>query len=282
MSQEQSKVTITISGSTIDPPSYTHITPNEKDVALTFDGNDVLTETRSITSTTSTLAPPTYEKTPNTITTLRISAQGVPVLRLPLPSNDVDMPVHDSTGTQLYASVRPKWRYNSCTLSCAKLGDLLYTEYSRSLIKDPIIRYLSGANEGREIRVKDFCTTRTTPFTNVDGRVYEWKYTYPKDANGKRVSVIVLQEVVDGKGKNKKTGKGSEAKVIARLLRDEENRTAGTKSCTAGKGGRLDIDESANLGGLDESVIVATCILMLKKEVDRRRAVQMAMIAAIL
>jgi len=149
-------------------------------------------------------------------------------------------------------------------------------------MRDPIIRYLSGANEGREIQVKDSCITRTTSFTNIDGRVYEWKYANTKDANGKRVSVIELREVVDGKVKDKKTCKGGEGKVIARLLRDEENRTAGTKSCTAGKGGRLDIDDSANAGGLDECVIVATCILMLKKEVDRRRALQMAMITMIL
>jgi hypothetical protein len=34
-------------------------------------------------------------------------------------------------------------------------------------------------------------------------------------------------------------------------------------------------EEALRAAGIDESVVVATCLVMLKKEVDRRRLIQM-------
>ena len=42
----------------------------------------------------------------------------------------------------------------------------------------------------------------------------------------------------------------------------------------------MQIDEAALQSlELDEAVIVATCLMMLKKEIDRRRMIQLAIIA---
>jgi hypothetical protein len=70
---------------------------------------------------------------------------------------------------------------------------------------------------------------------------------------------------------------------VAQLVRSEAYRTPGTRASTAGNGGRLQMALEAEDGrGLlvDEVVVVVTCLVMLK-EIDRLRTVQiMAMSAA--
>jgi hypothetical protein len=60
-------------------------------------------------------------------------------------------------------------------------------------------------------------------------------------------------------------------RVIAQLTRSRSTRTAGSSKFAAGDGGRLVIDRNA---GLDERLILATCIAMLKREATKRREKQ--------
>ena len=54
---------------------------------------------------------------------------------------------------------------------------------------------------------------------------------------------------------------------VAQLVRDEGvNREMGVTKTEAGRGGRLDF-----MGGSEEVLILMTCLVMLKKEIDRRR-----------
>jgi len=85
-----------------------------------------------------------------------------------------------------------------------------------------------------------------------------------KDDEGKRVNIIALRE--------KSTGK-----ILAQLIRGEGSRTEGTSRCTAGNGGQLILDQEAG-SQINEALIVASCLTMLKKEIDRRRGVQTAVI----
>jgi hypothetical protein len=71
---------------------------------------------------------------------------------------------------------------------------------------------------------------------------------------------------------------------VAQLVRSEELRTPGTTGATAGNGGRL----LMNLGEWERSkpetramevLVLAGCVVMLKKEVDRRRAAQFMVLA---
>ena len=74
-----------------------------------------------------------------------------------------------------------------------------------------------------------------------------------------------------------------EGKMSAALIRDKESRTLWSKDCRAGNGGELMLGE--DVGGkvdIEEDLVVATCLLMLKKEIDRRRLVQPTMLAAII
>jgi hypothetical protein len=89
---------------------------------------------------------------------------------------------------------------------------------------------------------------------------------------GERVNLIALQMI------NKNGEK--ESRRIAQLSRGRETRTPGTSACRAGNGGELQIDDGAlDDSELTESIVVATCLVMLKREIDRRRMIQCAMIA---
>ncbi|KAK4156666.1 hypothetical protein C8A00DRAFT_40881 [Chaetomidium leptoderma] len=74
--------------------------------------------------------------------------------------------------------------------------------------------------------------------------------------------------------------------VVAHFLRGEGYRTPGSSGSTAGNGGRLVMDLGM-WGGADFKedgemavvMVVATCLLMLKREIDRRRTQQIAIMA---
>lgn len=59
-------------------------------------------------------------------------------------------------------------------------------------------------------------------------------------------------------------------KRVAALIRNDETRTPGSKSCYAGNGGKLILGEDVGAkDGLSEALVLASCLLMLKKEIDR-------------
>ena len=90
---------------------------------------------------------------------------------------------------------------------------------------------------------------------------FEWRYgRQDEGANMNGHTLLVLE---------KKLGGGVKEKV-AQLLRDEEvDREMGIKKTEAGRGGRLDI--VGTFGGREEVLVVMSCLIMLKKEIDRRR-----------
>ncbi|RYO86557.1 hypothetical protein DL766_003448 [Monosporascus sp. MC13-8B] len=106
-------------------------------------------------------------------------------------------------------------------------------------------------------------------------------------------SLLVFEHLVDdgdgdgdgsGSSCKKRTAQArrANARRVAQLVRNSEFRSPGTSVRTAGNGGRLMLD----LGGFDEKLrervqwlVVATALVMLKKEVDRRKAAQIAILA---
>ncbi|EFY96810.1 hypothetical protein MAA_07623 [Metarhizium robertsii ARSEF 23] len=72
--------------------------------------------------------------------------------------------------------------------------------------------------------------------------------------------------------------------AVAQLVRSEALRTPGTSGATAGNGGRLLMDLGEWVGGKTEAraaevLVLSSCLVMLKKEVDRRRAAQFMVLA---
>jgi hypothetical protein len=165
-------------------------------------------------------------------------------------------------------------------------------------------------NTGRSIRDEEdtfllqgtSIFTRTVTFTSVRFGTFVWRYGWrPERARVSRITgvgcdnLIVLDKidmVENGKGK-----KVQRVTQVARLIRGEETRTPGTWKSTVGNGGRLEIfGVEEGEGGMDADadgeadwrrgeelkvLIVVTCLVMLKKEVDRMRAVKIGTILGI-
>ncbi|EAL89023.1 hypothetical protein KXW98_007114 [Aspergillus fumigatus] len=248
------------------------LTQTEKDT-------EVFTEDKSSTlSLTSTLTCDTLDEKHfaffHPSRTLHIAAQGIAAFRLPFPSRELEIPIYDTAdGTIAYVSTRSSICSGNAILSDPHRGDLVRTEYFFGPARDPVISIIDASkNQSLPIKISSRWTSRATSFNTPDGWTLEWSYTKREDSNGQKENVIVLQ-LKDVKSKK-------HGKVLAQLLRGSETRTAGSSRCHAGNGGDLLIDEEAEKF-VEEPLLVATCLLMLKREIDRRRAMQFMMVGAI-
>jgi hypothetical protein len=156
-------------------------------------------------------------------------------------------------------------------LTNAEGHQLIGTTYFFGPGKPPVIERLDvGSSGGEENTIKTVSrwTSRSHKFMLPDGRSLEWTYKREKGfgVGGKKGNALVLT---------------MHGKRLAELIRNEETRTPGSSSSSAGNGGELVLGE--DVGGKDgvgEELIIATCLLMLKKEIDRRRTVQFILIAS--
>lgn len=126
--------------------------------------------------------------------------------------------------------------------------------------------------------------TRTITFTSSKWGTFEWRYAGRReralaDPSGKKSihNLLVLEKVM-GKGDKEQRVK------VAHLIRSEDTRTPGTRRSCAGNGGRLELCLSGS--GMEEGIliddrtVVVTVLVMLKKEIDRLRAMQIAAMSA--
>jgi hypothetical protein len=203
---------------------------------------------------------------------LNVNALGIRAVRLPFPSGETEIVVTHPDGSEAYVSTRDKRWSGNCVLSHPKAGSLIKTDYFFGP-KDTVLRLLQTSSVlPEQVKVTGRWASRTTSFTSPKGIEFEWKYAKEKQPDGKKVHLIVLQ--MAGKQDEK------ESRRIAQLARDKETRTPGTSKCRAGNGGELQIDDGAlHEFELEESIVVATCLVMLKREIDRRRMIQCAVIA---
>jgi hypothetical protein len=103
------------------------------------------------------------------------------------------------------------------------------------------------------------------------GRKVERKVVAESNEIGEIYNLLVLEKVTNS----------GESVRVAQLIRSEETRTPGTKASFAGNGGRLEMCLRSEEGGelIDEDTIVVTCLVMLKKEIDRLRGIQIAVMS---
>jgi hypothetical protein len=235
----------------------------------------------SISSTTSTSTLYTLTD-PSTFTPTRkfiIDAHGISAFRLPIPSRQTEITIQNPNGSIAYTSTRDKIWSGNCVLSHPQDGNLIRTDYFFGPNREPILRLLQTSSVlPDEIKVTGQWTSRTTRFMMPDGGEYEWGYAKEK-RDGDRINLLVLRGV-NGNGNGDGKDKSKEGQ-IAQLVRGAETRTPGSSRCTAGNGGELQVDEGAMEGQLDVGVIVATCLMMLKKEIDRRRMIQLCVIGGV-
>jgi len=266
----------------LPPPVYTPSETEEPldfDVkALTPDEKKELFETSSIgsteTDTTAPIAPTSFHGTKS----LLINARGIGVLRLPLAPSELEINICTTDGAIVYQSTRERQCSGNAILSSPDRGDLVSSSYFFGPGRSPIITLLDRPAGKAEVKVSGRWTSRAqTFFLSSVPVTFEWTYRRQKDAFGTGKSLTLLVLEIPAKAK------GQEPKRIAQLVRGETHRAPESKGCSAGNGGELMIDElAAQSLGISEELIVSTCMMMLKKEIDRRRAMQFAMIAAIL
>ncbi|KAF2631612.1 hypothetical protein BU25DRAFT_407255 [Macroventuria anomochaeta] len=194
------------------------------------------------------------------VKTLHINAKGISVLRLSTPPSERAVTISNPDGSLVYTSTRARLSSGNCTLTDADGKALVGTEYFFGPSKDPVLNRLD-TDEGMiyEIKTLSKWTSRNHKFLLPDGRTFEWRYKREKGfgANGVKGTALVLNV-----GERR----------LAMLIRNDETRTLGSKSCSAGNGGELLLgDDVGGKIGIKEDLVVATCLLMLKKEIDRRR-----------
>ncbi|KAF1840071.1 uncharacterized protein K460DRAFT_202013 [Cucurbitaria berberidis CBS 394.84] len=199
---------------------------------------------------------------------LHINAKGIPILGFAAPPAELVTRVHNFDGSVAYTSTRAKRSSGSCVLTDADGMTLISTKYFCGT-KDPVLNRLD-ASEGipKEIKTVSKWTSRSHEFLLPDGRTCAWTYRKEKGfgTNGAKGNALVLM-----------LGE----KRIAVLVRNDDTRTSGSNSYSAGNGGELVLGEDVGGNhGIDEALIVATILLMLKKEIDRRRTVQVAITAS--
>ncbi|KAJ5780099.1 hypothetical protein N7457_005259 [Penicillium paradoxum] len=227
------------------------------------------------TSTSCTLIDSPSSFCPSRI--LTVNAQGIGAFRLPLPPRQTEIFVYNPDGTEAYVSKRDKRCSGNAVLSHPKRGSLIRTEYFFGPSRDPVMHLLqTSSNPPEEVTVAGKWTSRTMRFAMPTGKQFEWGYAKEKRADGQKINLIIFR-AADEAGEKSKDRKD---RRIAQLVRGQDTRTPGTSRCTAGNGGELQINEAvAQALEIDETIIVATCLMMLKKEIDRRRMAQFAVIA---
>jgi len=239
---------------------------------------------------------------------LQIEASGIGLLRFPLSSSQLDIPIYDiADGSLVYTSKRSRRCSGDAILSDAQHTDLVHTKYFFGPNRDPELSILcpsehtpppyQPSDQGNQshpetekpqevaeagganlVHIKTKWLTRSICFTNPAGFTFEWTYVSTKNKHtGRRVNLIVLKLAHD---QSKSTSKSNPEPILAQLVRSDETRPLGSSRATAGNGGRLQIGRRASQY-IDESLIVATCLANLKREIDRRRTIQAAVLAGV-
>ncbi|KND94294.1 hypothetical protein TOPH_01011 [Tolypocladium ophioglossoides CBS 100239] len=197
----------------------------------------------------------------------QIETHGHPLIALPSPPKPLPIPVYSvlptgETGPLAYESLRETRRSGNCVL-VQLMGEV-------------------ACEEAFEVHSKGYHTRAQ----NIRTRFGTFQWRYASRAERKAIgadSLIVLDVITTvalagGKQEERR-------RRVAQLVRNDEFRTEGTRGSTAGNGGRLmmDLRDWADTKGEVQQMevfVVASCITMLKKEVDRRRMNQMIVIAA--
>lgn len=274
-----------------EPPSY-----DFKDISVEDRKELIISDARSINSSTSeaTTAVATSKEHFTPTRTLLINARGIRFVRLPMPSGQLEIPITDTNGKLVYVSSRTKKCSGNATLADASGADLLFSEYMFGPGREPKIRFLDRASNGQDVMKDDAATivtkgkwtSRQQSFILPGGNTFTWKYVKERDAfasaaEGKdKRKVHLALEIEEPSSPVFGRAKDASRRRIAELVRNAEARTPGTSVSDAGNGGQLQIDGAyCESTSLKEEVVVASCLMMLKKEIDRRRAVQFAIIA---
>lgn len=221
-----------------------------------------------------------------TTKSLQIEANGQPLIAFPLCSGltstyifEVDA-AGDSSSELAYESIRTKKRSGNSILVRAghePEAPVCSTSYRFGPGRPPrlCMHGLREAEEEYELVSKGYMTRGQRIRTHLG--TFEWRYASRKERKAENADSLLVMDLVttvstDGEEREQR-------RKVAQLVRSDEYRTPGTRGSTAGNGGRLMMDlrdwvDSKGEVEQMEVLAVATCLVMLKKEVDRRKTQQ--------
>lgn len=224
----------------------------------------------------------------------QVENQGIRLIALLNPPRPCPIPIYaigpsGDIGEQIYESIRATRRSGDASLFCSGNSEsaVTTTTYRFGPNSPPRISLISmNGNE----KVPEFeviskgCMTRTVSICTHLG-TFRWRYARRIERHEVGAdNLVVMEQVTKVALENGKTEE--RARRVAQLVRNEEFRSQGSRRTAAGNGGRLMMDlrqwiDSKNEIQQMEVLIITSCIVMLKKEIDRRRIRQaMAMAGA--
>lgn len=225
-------------------------------------------------------------------------------------SSDLITPIFDESRTnQLYASTRFKKSSGTCVLTPAYTEQHqeplnpqdkfeVHTTYAWGPGKDPVISYqVRGEDTKVEIPLKSKSTFSRSRWFVWGGERYEWRYLGRCDSSGLVLQRVVptsdtcstpTQEVIitdekqrpitptspcsPSKGKSSRKSEDNYV-TIASFNRDPEENKRVLGFGPSGQGGWVYIYETGKTEGgkeLPQFMVLASCLVMLKRERDRR------------
>jgi hypothetical protein len=226
----------------------------------------------------------------------------MPPKPVPIPILSISPEDGSSSASQeepRFTSVRPQRGSGSCYLVSGETV-LSTTTYRFGPGKPPVVSLFLPAQhhdtdgEGSQppepwdtfLVQSTSLVSRSQRIRNTRLGTFEWRYASRGErkvlnANSLLVCERVVRVAVAGGMKEEEV-----RRPVAMLVRSDETRSPGSSASSAGNGGRLLVD----LGAWDEAdkteremvvvMVVTTALVMLKKEVDRRRAAQIAIMAS--
>ena len=228
---------------------------------------------------------------------IAINSNSIRPLWMPQSNSDFKISVTlNSPDSELaYTSKRSKRGYGNHVLSAPGRGNLVVTLSEPGIGKEPKIALLAqssvhindddenedvgmGETDGAHtieaiglVTTKGKWTSRARELKMPDGHIFEWQYLHDKFTP---VTVVERENNVVDKRTRLALRDMRGKKIVAMLVRSDETITPGMMKCMAGVGGLLVFD-AENGGLMDEALVVSSCIMMLMKEKDRRRAFQL-------
>lgn len=189
-----------------------------------------------------------------------------------------------------YVSIRLKKSSNSCALVRASdphQTTLISTIYRFGPGRRPRMRILPSNSvvsvedaikndnvRGELIEVKSRSMVSRTQIFDTSLGKFEWRYGTKAEEAACNVDSLLVMERID-RVSLPGGGQSESGARIAQFIRNDQYRTPGTKKYSGGNGGRLMIDlrmwndDKHTDPQRVETFIIASCILMLKREADR-------------
>lgn len=174
-------------------------------------------------------------------------------------------------GSEAYVSLRFKRTSNNCNL--VRAGDstetpLCSTTYRIGPFRPPRLS-LAGWDEEVTVQASNWgCLTRKTTIKTPIGE-FRWRYGGRKERHAENATNLLILEEMNSSSPDSKNA----YRRVGQLVRNKEFRSEGTSRWTSGNGGRLMLDlrpwaDAKGVAQQLEVLAVASCLVMLKKEVD--------------